>query len=75
MWEKIIVGVGVAVVAIAIVFVVSLLLALPVMWLWNWLMPTLFAVPKVTFLQAWGVSLLAGLLFKGSASKATSSGS
>lgn len=40
------------------------LLALPVMWLWNWLMPELFGVKDVTWIQAWGLLVLCGVLFK-----------
>jgi len=49
---------------LAVLFVISLILSLPVMWLWNWLMPELFALKEITLLQAWGLSLLTGLLFK-----------
>lgn len=47
-----------------LIFVISMLLALPVMWLWNWLMPTLFGLTTVTWLEAWGLNLLCGFLFK-----------
>jgi hypothetical protein len=36
-----------------------------VMWLWNWLMPVLFGVPRVSFLQAVGLLVLCHLLFRG----------
>ena len=42
----------------------SILLALPVMWLWNWLMPTIFGLPEIGLMQAWGISILSSLLFK-----------
>ena len=35
-----------------------------VMLLWNWLMPTLFGLKLITYWQAWGLVLLAHLLFK-----------
>jgi hypothetical protein len=41
-----------------------LLCALPVMWLWNWLMPELFRLKEITFLQALGLAALCSLLFK-----------
>jgi hypothetical protein len=47
-------------------FVISLLIMFPLMWLWNWLMPTLFHLPTITIWQAWGLSVLSGLLFKSS---------
>lgn len=46
----------------------ALLSALPMMLLWNWLMPELFGVPAITFLQSLGMGLLASLLFKTSIS-------
>ena len=44
-------------------FAISLLAAVPTWLLWNWLMPGLFGLPHVTLLQAFGLLLLAGLLF------------
>ena len=35
-----------------------------VMLLWNWLMPSIFGVGTITFWQAWGLVVLAHLLFK-----------
>lgn len=51
---------------LAAVFIISigLLFSLPVMLLWDWLMPILFKLPKITWLQAWGLTVLCGLLFK-----------
>jgi len=34
------------------------------MLLWNWLVPMLFGLTKITFLQMAGLSILIGLLFK-----------
>jgi len=36
-----------------------------VMLLWNWLMPTIFTLPEITYWQAWGIFLLAKILFGG----------
>src|SRR3954467_944497 len=36
-----------------------------VMQLWNWLMPELFKLPRVTFWQAFGLLMLARILFGG----------
>ena len=47
---------------------VAALVTLPTWLLWNWLCPTLFGLPPVTFLQAFGLLLLCSCLFKGSAS-------
>jgi hypothetical protein len=35
-----------------------------VMLLWNWLMPSLFGLPVVGFWKAWGLIILAHILFK-----------
>jgi hypothetical protein len=50
--------------AFAIIMGAALLWSLPVFLLWNWLMPIIFNLPKITWLQALGVNILAGLLFK-----------
>lgn len=52
-----------------ILFVISLVLALPVMLLWDWLMPILFGLPPITWLQAWGLMLLCSFLFKSHSTK------
>lgn len=55
----------VAILGLALMVVgLSALFALPVMWLWNALVPVLFHGPQVTFMQAWGLGLLCGFLFK-----------
>lgn len=33
--------------------------------LWNWLIPVLFHLSKITWLQGWGISFLCEILFKG----------
>lgn len=43
---------------IAILVLLSLLLALPVMWLWDAVMPELFGLKEITFLQALWLTLL-----------------
>ncbi len=35
-----------------------------VMLLWNWLMPGIFNLPVITYWQAWGLVILAHILFK-----------
>jgi len=44
--------------------IIALLIGLIVMWLWNWLMPDLFALDKITYIQGWGLSALCSMLFK-----------
>jgi len=35
------------------------------MLLWNWLMPIIFGLPTITFIQAIGLQVLTGLLIRG----------
>lgn len=52
-------------VGLAVLF--AFLFGLVVKVLWNWLMPALFGLGTITFWQAFGIVLLAKLLFGGSA--------
>lgn len=63
--EGCIYSLGVILVTLLAFVVLALLLALPVMWLWNWLMPDLFHLGTITWLQAWGLNVLCSFLFKG----------
>ena len=54
---------------LALIVFISFLLALPVMLLWDAVIPAIFGLPEITWLQAWGLSLLCGLLFKSHISK------
>ena len=55
--------------ALAMYTFVSVVLSIPVLLLWNWLIPTIFGITKITLGQAWGISLLCGLLFGQSSSE------
>lgn len=55
--------------ALAMYTFVSVVLSIPVLLLWNWLMPTIFGITKITLGQAWGISLLCGILFGKSSSE------
>lgn len=63
--EKVFTSIGLIVVS---VIIVALLTALPVYLLWNWLMPEIFGLTTLTFIQALGLSMLAACLFKGGGS-------
>jgi len=56
--------IGMAIGGVIIAAVMALLLGFVVMWLWNWLMPDIFGLTKITFWQAWGLVVLAHILFK-----------
>lgn len=56
---------GMIVGGLALAAAIALLFGLFVMWLWNWLMPELFGFKALTYWQAWGLVVLAHILFKG----------
>ena len=67
--EKVIVVVGGVVVAIVGLVFLSFLLSWPVMWLWNnALVGAITGMNEVSWVQAWGISVLCGILFKSTAS-------
>jgi len=43
---------------------IAALVTLPTMFIWNYVMPNLFGLPEVTFLQALALNFLASILFK-----------
>lgn len=59
--------------ATSLVAVFAILFALPTMLLWNWaLEPAVEGVNQIGFLQAMGINLLAGILFKSSSTSDSS---
>lgn len=57
--------VGIASAAIGLIVFFGLLFSLPVMWLWNIaLVPAIPGIKTIGWLQAWGILILCGLLFK-----------
>ena len=63
--DKVFIVVGAAIVGIVGIVFLSFLLSWPVMWLWNnALVGAAVGVNQVSWLQAWGISVLFGLLFK-----------
>jgi hypothetical protein len=56
-----------AAVEVSTAFVVFIAIGgVAVLELWNWLLPTLFGVPQISFLQALGILALSRILFGGS---------
>ena len=63
--DKVFIVVGAAIVGIATIVFLSFLLSWPVMWLWNnALVGAVVGVNEVSWVQAWGISVLSGILFK-----------
>lgn len=57
--------VGLLSAAVGLVVFFGLLFSLPVMWLWNAaLVPAVPGLVQIGWLQAWGILILCGLLFK-----------
>jgi multidrug efflux pump subunit AcrB len=67
--EKLILVAAAVVAGIVGLVFLSFLLSWPVMWLWNnALVGAITGINQVSWLQAWGISTLSGLLFKTSVS-------
>ncbi len=49
---------------IAGILIIILVCGIPTMLLWNWLMPALFHLPEIGFLQAYGLVALSSIFFK-----------
>ena len=60
-FEEAILGLSVFIGALVIIAVV---LTLPTYFLWNWLMPPILGLTKITLLQALGINILCGILFR-----------
>lgn len=52
--------------AIFLGILIGLIVSLPIMWLWNWLMPEIFGLPTISFLQSIGLILLSHIFFNNS---------
>lgn len=67
--DKVVTALGAIILGVVLIVVLGLILALPVMWLWNGaLIPAVPFLKEIGWLQAWGISILCGLLFKSSLS-------
>ena len=55
---------GLRVIAAVLITVSAIIMTLPTMLLWNWLMPIIFGITKITFLEALGLNLLTGIFFR-----------
>ena len=60
---------GIFILGVVFVIAAGLLFSLPVMWLWNGcLIGAVSGVSEISWLQAWGINVLCGFLFKSSIS-------
>ena len=49
-------------IGIVVFFVIGIALSIPLCLVWNWVMPTIFDLPTINVLQAFGLSILVTLL-------------
>ena len=56
--------IGMTIGGVILAMAMALLFGFVVMWLWNWLMPEIFGLTTISFWQAWGIVVLAHILFK-----------
>jgi len=63
--DKFLKAIGAIVIGLCLIVVAALFTGWLVMLLWNWLMPMLFGLTTITYIEGWGLSVLSGLLFKG----------
>ena len=67
--EKVVIAVGAIVLGIASLLLLSFLLSWPVYMLWNGcLVGAVAGVSEVSWLQAWGLTVMCGFLFKSNVS-------
>lgn len=59
-WAKI---VGAIIVGLVTAVLLGFIFGIVVQYLWNWLMPELFGLAKITYWQAFGIVILAHLIF------------
>ena len=67
----IVVGLFGTAISLALALALALLNSLPVMWLWNAVVPDVFGMKPLTWVQALWLSLLCALLFRTNASLRT----
>ena len=61
-WDIISPSLGIMLIGVVIFFTVGIALSIPLCLIWNWLMPTIFDLPTINVLQAFGLSVLVTLL-------------
>lgn len=63
--------IGTVVLFALLLIAMAVLAAFPTMLLWNGLMPDIFGLPAISFMQALGLNLLAAILFQSSTSSSS----
>lgn len=66
--------IGIMVIGMIAIIVMGLIMSLPVMWLWNGcLVAAIPGIKTIGWMQAWGIMILAGILFKNTTTSSSSS--
>jgi uncharacterized membrane protein YkgB len=66
--NKFLTAIGATVFVVAVLVILGAAMAWPVQLLWNGLLQDIFGLKTISFLQAWGLLILSGMLFKSSVS-------
>ena len=61
-WSIISPSLGIMLIGVVVFFIVGIALSIPLCLVWNWVMPTIFDLPTINVLQAFGLSILVTLL-------------
>lgn len=51
-------------VAFTFIWIIVFIYSIPLYFMWNWLVPDIFNLPTITFLQAIGLNILFNILFR-----------
>jgi len=61
--EKVFEFIAALFITVVLAFFIALLFGIVVMYLWNWLMPVIFGLPTITWIQAAGLIFFIHLVF------------
>lgn len=62
--DKIIDWISTMLVVFTFIWIIVFIYSIPLYFMWNWLVPDIFNLPTITFLQAIGLNILFNILFK-----------
>lgn len=62
--DTLIKALGIIFLALLIAALLAVIIATPLWLLWNWLMPVIFGLKTITWVQALGLAFLCAILFK-----------
>lgn len=51
-------------VAFTFIWIIVFIYSIPLYFMWNWLVPDIFNLPTITFLQSIGLNILFNILFR-----------